>query len=202
MSILIPKAHPAPVYDISTAHKRPTILNGPILKEVWKDTADTIRPSWITPGPNELGSAHEGTLSADEWRTVCSVNLVISMVRLWGHPGASNKEKALLDNFMALMTAVNWATKRSASEKQVMILEEQLQIYLKGVIALFSERSLYPCHHMSLHLPECIRNFGPVHGWWTYPFERYNGIMQRQKTNRKLGKLLSFNFCGFYLLTS
>jgi hypothetical protein len=47
---------------------------------------------------------------------------------------------------------------------------------------------LYPNHHLSLHLAECIRNFGPVHGWWAFPFERYNGIIQRYNTNNKMGE--------------
>ncbi|PIL27816.1 hypothetical protein GSI_10970 [Ganoderma sinense ZZ0214-1] len=27
--------------------------------------------------------------------------------------------------------------------------------------------------------------FGPVHGWWTFPFERFNGLLQRLNTNSK-----------------
>lgn len=187
----MPQTHPDPVLDLSTAHIRPIILNKPVLKEVENDTKKTVLPSWITSGPKELGNASHGTLSADEWRTICSVNLVITMVRLWGHPGASDREKALLDNFLALAAAVRWATKRTTSENHIRILEEQLQIYLNGVVALFSETALYPNHHISLHLAECIRNFGPVHGWWTFPFERYNGIIQRQKSNRKFGEHLT-----------
>ena len=42
-------------------------------------------------------------------------------------------------------------------------------------------------HHLSLHLPECLRDFGPVHSWWAYPFERFNGIIQRTKSNKRVG---------------
>lgn len=187
VTMKMPKAHSEPVIDLLKAKVRPVVLDGPTLDEVKVDMANTILPSWMANGPPNLGSAGSGKLSADQWRTVCSVNLVITMIRLWGHPEATARETALLGNFLALVIMVRWATKRSTSEEHLKILEDNLQYYLKSLVELFSEDALYPNHHLSLHLPECIRNFGPVHGWWAFPFERYNGIIQRFNTNNKMG---------------
>ncbi|OAD71067.1 hypothetical protein PHYBLDRAFT_171128 [Phycomyces blakesleeanus NRRL 1555(-)] len=41
--------------------------------------------------------------------------------------------------------------------------------------------------HLHLHLHECIRDFGPVYGYWLFGFERYNGILKNFKTNGKDG---------------
>lgn len=146
----------------------------------------------MSRAPKNLGSAKHGKLKADHWRTACTVNLVITLVRLWGQADSTPRQRELLENFIHLVTVVRWATTRSTSEEHVRIIEEELQLYLRGLVELFGEGCLYPNHHFSLHLPQCLRLFGPVHGWWSFPFERYNGIIQRQNHNNKLGKLLCY----------
>ena len=36
-----------------------------------------------------------------------------------------------------------------------------------------------------LHLQDCILDYGPVRGFWCFPFERYNGILGAYPTNNK-----------------
>jgi len=43
-------------------------------------------------------------------------------------------------------------------------------------------------------LYEYLRRFGPVHGWWTFPFERLIGMLERIPTNFKIGMLTVFIF--------
>lgn len=197
IQICVPKAHTEPTMDLASIGQpsKTTILNESVLSEVWADMAKTMVPSWISRAPRNLGSASHGKLKADQWRTACCINLVVTLVRLWGQSGSTQQQKDLLDNFLALVTAVRWATMRSTSEERVKIVEDHLQHYLTTLVLLFSEDNLVPNHHFSLHLVECIRAFGPVHGWWSFPFERYNGILQSQNTNNRLGKHIS---CIYY----
>ena len=60
--------------------------------------------------------------------------------------------------------------------------------YLSGLKELFPEYSLHPNHHMALHLRDYLLLYGPVHSWWTFPFERLIGILQRISTNYKIGR--------------
>ena len=39
--------------------------------------------------------------------------------------------------------------------------------------------------HMACHLRECITDYGPVHGFWLFSFERMNGILQNQPNNNR-----------------
>ena len=110
-------------------------------------------------------------------------------MRLWGQRSATEYQHQILENFLALVTVVRFATMRSTSEQRIKIVEEQLQLYLSSFVELYSATALHPNHHMSLHLPECLRAFGPVHGWWAFPFERYNGILQQIETNNRRGEL-------------
>ena len=33
-------------------------------------------------------------------------------------------------------------------------------------------------HHLSMHFASMIKWFGPLYGWWIFPFEQYNGMLK------------------------
>jgi hypothetical protein len=37
--------------------------------------------------------------------------------------------------------------------------------------------------HLIMHLRECILDFGPIHGFWLFAYERFNGILGNSNTN-------------------
>ena len=39
--------------------------------------------------------------------------------------------------------------------------------------------------HMHLHLRQCLFDYGPIYGFWCFPYERYNGKLGDYATNRK-----------------
>ena len=43
---------------------------------------------------------------------------------------------------------------------------------------LYGKEACTPSMHMSLHLKECMLEFGPFSAFWCFPFERYNGILE------------------------
>ncbi|KIO12194.1 hypothetical protein M404DRAFT_125940, partial [Pisolithus tinctorius Marx 270] len=139
-----------------------------------------------------------GKLKADQWRTICLINLVIMLCRIWGNPNVSPRDKELLDNYLFLVIAVQWATTRSTSEQHARIVEEYLSLYVQSTLKLFGSRALVFNNHTSFHVPECLHAFGPAHGWWTFPFERFNSILQCFNTNSRVGEMeltLMRSFC-------
>lgn len=36
-----------------------------------------------------------------------------------------------------------------------------------------------------MHLSQCLLDYGPVHSFWCFPFERYNGLLGAYHTNKK-----------------
>ncbi|TFK83029.1 hypothetical protein K466DRAFT_499234 [Polyporus arcularius HHB13444] len=171
-------------YDIS---KR-GILTFEVIAQLRSDIATTYLPSWIERPPVNFGSASHGKLKADHWRTVCTINMVITLVRLWSSSTATEGDRLLLENFTHLVIAVDLATRRSMDAERARLFDEHMLAYLQGLRKLF-EHKLVPNHHLSLHLATCLMMFGPVHGWWGYPFERYNGIIQRLNTNNKIEEI-------------
>ncbi|KAJ3530036.1 hypothetical protein NMY22_g8740 [Coprinellus aureogranulatus] len=193
-AIAVPEALPYPIYNFPLPGKREVILNAIVLMEVVNDIKKTSLPNWIAPPPQNLGSKKQGKLSADQWRTICTISLVVTLIRLWSGGGPFSTAKRWLDNFLDLVIAIRYTTKRSVSDESISVVEEHILKYLQGLVELFGPEVLTINHHLSLHLPDFLRRLGPVHGWWTFAFERYNGIIQRFNTNNKFGELLVIHF--------
>ncbi|TFK60920.1 hypothetical protein BDN72DRAFT_778818 [Pluteus cervinus] len=178
------------------------IMTADIMNEVRSDIAKTTLPSWMERPPHNFGEPSHGKLKADQWRTVCTVNLLITLTRLWGSPPPQDQaehatEYDLLMNFLDLVIAVDHGTRRSISTQRIEIYWTHIVRYLRGLILLFPNHQFVPNHHLSLHLVECLERFGPVHAWWSFPFERYNGVMGRLKKNFKPNQMEITFLCSF-----
>lgn len=158
-------------YDISKFQ----ILTADIMAMLRSDILATFLPSWIERPPTNFGSSAHGKLKADHWRTVCTVSMVITLVRVWSLSTATTGERKLLENFVHLVIAVDLATRRSMDAERARLFDHHMLEYLRTLCELF-DHDLVPNHHLSLHLASCLLLFGPVRGMWGFPFERYNGI--------------------------
>ena len=172
-------------YDVSKFR----ILDQDTLFTIRTDILNTIIPSWMQRVPKNFGSPSHGKLKADQWRTGCLVNLVITLVRLWGVSTATPRQRMLLENFLNLVRATDLATRRTMDQSRVEKFDRYMTLYVSGLVETF-KHPLVPNHHLSLHLRECLELFGPVHAWWAFPFERYNGILQHLNTNSRTSEFL------------
>lgn len=180
------------------AMPRVNVLDQPTLSHIREDIVKTYLPSWLERPPRNFGSAAHGKLKADHWRTVCTVSMVITLVRLWGTATASAEQKALLENFVHLVCAVDLAVRRSVDPDRIAKFDGHMQDYLAGLRLLFQWHQFVPNNHLSLHLKECLDNFGPVHAWWAFPFERFNGLLQKLNTNSKSSMYYHFLFATLH----
>ncbi|CDO75322.1 hypothetical protein BN946_scf184517.g5 [Trametes cinnabarina] len=187
-----------PKDDLPAEKSKYDIFDAAILHELRKDIASTVLPSWMEKAPRNFGTAAHGKLKADQWRTLGTVNLVITLVRLWGSSSASDEEREVLDNFIHLACAVDLASRRSMHAERAAAYDRHMEAYLKGLRRLYKHQ-IVPNHHLSLHLRPLLEAFGPVHGWWAFPFERYNGILQRMNTNSKPSDLPTIFMRSWYI---
>lgn len=152
--------------------------------------AKTIIPTWMRTAPEHLGSSGQGKLSADEWRSVCTVHMPPTLIRLWGFEPKESRQFKILDNTMNLVIAAKMSMERETHPEHRSTLFGYLQTYLKGIRTLFPDATIVANHHLSLHLVEFLERLGPPHSWWTFPFERFNGMIQKINTNYRFGELL------------
>ncbi|KIK51102.1 hypothetical protein GYMLUDRAFT_106664, partial [Collybiopsis luxurians FD-317 M1] len=133
-----------------------------------------------------------GTLGADEWRTLCSISLVISLVRIWGYKhNEESRHFQMLLNFLDLVHALHaFNLCETSSAHQAYYLFHILK-YLWGLLILFPDISLKPNHHYAIHAADDLKLMGPLHAHSTPVFEHLNHVLQQTNFNRHLGEIES-----------
>ena len=176
------------IRDVDEQPQRNTrVLGRETLKEIWTDMEHIGLPSWLAAAPHHPGSGRHGKFTADQWRSFCTVNLVISLIRLWGVKPEDSRKHRMLVNFLDLVAAVKIAHMRVMTPERIAQYEFYIHRYLKTLLDLYPGTSMAPYQHRCLHLGSMLRQFGPVHAWRTFPFERFNYLLQQTKTNMKFG---------------
>jgi hypothetical protein len=163
------------------------VLGAGVLAEVQHDMARTQLPYWVSPAPREAGSTRVGKLSADQWRSFCSIHLVVTLIRIWGPSGLESRFYKMLQNYMDLVTAVKIASMRTMTPTRIASYNHYMDRYLKDVLELYPQVNLSPYHHLSCHFGELLQRFGPTHAWRCWIFERINYKLQQIPTNKKFG---------------
>jgi hypothetical protein len=173
-----------------TKPKGKSVLGHMVLTASYEDSVNIELPSWMNPVPVAFGSKAHGKLSADQWRTLCSINLIITLIRLWGND-TTTRQYQMLVNFIDLVTAVEVGSMLVTSDGHIQLYEEAITSYLQTLKVLYKEARIAPNHHLALHIPDFLRFFGPVHAWRAFALERYNYLLQNINTNQKFGVYFS-----------
>ncbi|KAG2066534.1 hypothetical protein BDR04DRAFT_1121077 [Suillus decipiens] len=77
-------------------------------------------------------------------------------------------------NFLKLCIALRILIKCSLSDEDIDCADGLIREYNTELIHLYGSAVLKPNHHFSTHVSACARNFGPLHDFWTFLFERLN----------------------------
>ena len=72
--------------------------------------------------------------------------------------------------------ACRWLCKESVTNDDVTVANSLLLMFGRRLKNLYGERYITPNMHMQCHLCDCVRDYGPLHSFWLFSFERYNGL--------------------------
>jgi hypothetical protein len=140
---------------------------------------------------------------ADEWRRLLTVTPVILWYTWKGdddeipdtEPGVSanekiatthsRKRKSLYDAILLLCAAIRLLSTKNISMAQAKAGHQYLAQYCQWLIFLGCTLTIN--HHISMHFSAMIKLFGPVYSWWLFAFERFNGMLEKVKTNGRDG---------------
>jgi hypothetical protein len=61
--------------------------------------------------------------------------------------------------------------------------------YIRDLRIIHPNAKHLSVHHMAIHLYDFLILFGPVRNWWTFPFERLIGHLQRLPQNHRFSQL-------------
>ena len=185
----------------STSTEHGHVLLAEEVEEIWSDIDQLLTPTWMTSVPSQIGSSSHGKLKADQWRTLGTTHLLLSLMRLWGFQDDDSPRSIrcleILDVTVSLISAIIIATSHTVTSASASAYQAHMLGYINGIKRLFPDYHIHPNHHMSLHIPEFLLLFGPVHSWWTFPFERLIGTIQRMPNNGKVGKKFPKNMLSY-----
>lgn len=135
-----------------------------------------ITPRAVGRIPLKIGSSFAG-FTADQWRNWTTI---FSPVVL----------KDILPNnhlrcWLLFVRACSLLSTRIISIEAINQADSYLVEFCKQFCILYGAHACTPNMHLHLHLKECLLDYGPVHSFWCFAFERYNGLLGKYHTNNQ-----------------
>ena len=125
--------------------------------------------------PQKVGAYFSG-FSADQWKNWV---LFYSAIALY------DIDAGLYECWMSFVKACHLLCSRAMTASDVDKADRLLTAFCCGLQAYFGPQSCTVNMHMHLHLRQCLLDYGPIYGFWCFPYERYNGKLGDYATNRK-----------------
>ena len=125
--------------------------------------------------PTDIGripyKIHSGfsSFSADQWKNWVVYFSLITM--------RDTLSSDVLECWRHFVQACRVLSTKQISLDQVLLGDAHLIQFCKRTQRIFRKESITPNMHMHCHLRSCILDYGPLHGFWLYAFERYNGLL-------------------------
>ena len=74
---------------------------------------------------------------------------------------------------------------QSITVDQLCIADALILRFCRRTEHLYGKDKITPNMHMSCHLSECVKDYGPLAAFWLFAFERYNGILGKLPNNNR-----------------
>lgn len=151
------------------------ILSSNDLVKVEEKLRNTVAPVGLGRLPLSINIGH--FLTADQWK---NWTLYFSILCL-----GDTMSKPHLECWRKFVLACRRLCKHSITDDDIKVADKLLLRFCSQAVELYGEDVITPNMHMHCHLASCIREFGPSHSFWLFPFERYNGVLEEQPTNNR-----------------
>lgn len=83
-----------------------------------------------------------------------------------------------LNHFSLLSNAIFIFNKTSINSDDFKSAESSLKKFHLEFAKLYGEHNLVYNTHLLTHIPQCVRNFGPLWAFSNFPFEDFNGVLK------------------------
>ena len=125
--------------------------------------------------PTQIDS--KATFTADQWKNWTIYFSVYCLHDLLPKPQ--------IECWRHFVLACCYLCKKALSETDIVIADSLLLRFCSRMEQLYGTSVITPNMHMHGHLSECIRDYGPLHTFWLFSFERYNGLLGIQPNNNR-----------------
>ena len=160
--------------------KRLWIEGGKISKsdlELMENRARNIKiPADLGRIPYKIGTGDGFSgYTADQWK---SFIMIYAIPLMWDL--LDDNDRKILTNFVRVCVIL---TNRIIENDVLDEVHSRLLTVAQLVEEVYGPEMITPNIHLSLHLAECCRDYGPIYSFWCYSFERMNGILGKLYTD-------------------
>jgi hypothetical protein len=109
----------------------------------------------------------------------------------------TGENQQLLLNFSSLVICTNILSLKLTTDRNATKFKEAYLLYTQTSNLVFNTPKIVPNHHYALHVPEQMKWWGSLSNVLEFAGERVNGMLQKMKTNRIIGKYtwIPFELC-------
>ena len=107
--------------------------------------------------------------SADQWKNWVVYFSLIAMRDILSND--------VLEFWRHFVQACRVLSTKQLTKEKVLLGDAHLLQFCKRTQHIFGKDSVTPNMHVHCHLCSCINDYGPLHGFWLYAFECYNGLL-------------------------
>ena len=137
--------------------------------------------------PSDIGRLHGG-FTANQWSNWITIFSAAVL------KGILPEEH--LRCWLLFVRACSILKSRVIRKQDVLSADLFLLQFCRTFETLYGKDCCTPNMHLHTHLKQSILDFGPLHSFWCYAFERYNGILGSVPTNQKsIESQLMRRFC-------
>ena len=142
-----------------------------------------VIPSSIGRIPHKIRSGF-ASFTADQWKNWV---LYFSLIAL-----REVLPQDMYECWRHFVLACRALSSKELTSHQIQLGDALLLQFCRRTERIFGKESITPNMHMHCHLKACILNYGPLHGFWLYAFERYNGLLGAIPNNKRSVSQLKF----------
>ena len=142
-----------------------------------QDWVDKIMvPTGIGRIPYKINSGFS-CFTADQWK---NWTLYYSLLVL--HDVLDTEH---LECWRHFVLACRLLCRKILTTRDLQLADALIMQFCKRTEQLYGKEAITPNMHMHAHLRSCIEDYGPIHSFWLYAFERYNGLFEKIPNNNR-----------------
>ncbi|KZO90608.1 hypothetical protein CALVIDRAFT_568941 [Calocera viscosa TUFC12733] len=190
------------------------------LDEIHEILARFEIPGWYARLPSQVGYPAGGSLTSDEWCCLAvlygpaAIPPILLKASKELPPKKTQKKRsatqqqepqaedaqtprvhpAAAQNYLKLATVVKIYLRREITEADLARASALYSSFFAEFVEIYGAANVTPTFHWITHMPEQIRRYGPVHGFWTFLFERLNKVLKGFQTNGHKGGVTEITF--------
>ena len=152
------------------------IVSGSNFEVIQQHVDSATVPAGIGRIPSKILSGFS-SFTADQWKNWVNY---FCLICLQDHLQGDD-----LECWRHFVLACRILSKYTLSTNDILLADALILQFCKRTERQYGKSKITPNMHMHCHLRSCIEDYGPLHGFWLFAFERYNGILGSIPNNNR-----------------